>query len=215
MLEFASQIPDNIQIDGIDIASRLFPQSCPPNITLSIHSITSLPLSWDSRFIYVHQRLLMAALTTTMWKSTISEIFRTLQPGGWVELYEMGKLPEVGPYSTKMEGIRKALWNHKELMYDHEDELPVILAEVGFTQIQVDHRVLPMGRLAGQYGVDGNKDLMDVMYAMKTPVSKAGGLGFVSDEEEYDEVVAKTSKEWYENNALQDTFTFTARKPLL
>ena len=72
-----------------------------------------------------------------------------------------------------------------------------------------------MGRSAGQYGVDGNKDLMGVMYAMKTPVSKAGGLGFVSDEEEYDEVVAKTSKEWYENNALQDTFTFTARKPLL
>ena len=215
MLEFASEIPDNIQIDGIDIAPRLFPQSCPPNITLSIHSITSLPLSWDSRFIYVHQRLLMAALTTTMWKSAISEIFRTLQPGGWVELYEMGKLPEVGPYSTKMEGIRKALWNHKELMYDHEDELPVILAEVGFTQIQVDHRVLPMGHSAGQYGADGNKDLTDTMYSMKTPVLKAGGLGFVSNEEEFDEVVAKASEEWYENNALQDTFTFTARKPLL
>ena len=215
MLEFTSEIPDNIQIDRINITPRLFPQSCPPNITLSIHSITSPPLSWDSRFIYVHQRLLMAALTTTMWKSAISEIFHTLRPGGWVELYEMGKLPEVGPYSTKMEGICKALWNHKELMYDHEDELPVILAEVGFTQIQVEHRVLPMGRSVGQYGVDGNKDLMDVMYAMKTPVSKAGGLGFVSDEEEYDEVVAKTSEEWYENNALQDTFTFTARKPLL
>ena len=70
-------------------------------------------------------------------------------------------------------------------------------------------------RSAGHYGVDGNKDLTDVMYAMKTPVSKAGGLGFVSNEEEYDEVVAKTSEEWYENNALQDTFTFTARKPLL
>ena len=157
----------------------------------------------------------MATLMTTMWKSAISEIFHTLQPGGWVELYEMGKLPEVGPYSTKMEGIREALWNHKELMYDHEDKLPVILAEVGFTQIQVDHCVLPMGRSAGQYGVDGNKDLMDVMYAMKIPVSKVGGLGFVSDEEECDEVVAKTSEEWYENNALQDTFTFTARKPLL
>ena len=212
MLEFASEILDNIQIDGIDIAPHLFPQSCPPNITLSIHSITSLPLSWDSRFIYVHQRLLMAALTTTMWKSAISEIFCTLQPGGWVELYEMGKLPEVGPYSTKMEDMCKALWNHKELMYDHEDELPVILAEVGFTQIQVDHHVLPMGRSVGQYGVDGNKDLTDILYAMKTPVSKAGGLGFVS---EYDEVVAKTSEEWYENNALQDTFTFTTRKPLL
>ena len=114
-----------------------------------------------------------------------------------------------------MEGIRKALWNHKELMYDHENELPVILAEVGFTQIQVDHRVLPMGHSAGQYGADGNKDLTDTMYSMKTPVLKAGGLGFVSNEEEFDEVVAKASEEWYENNALQDTFTFTARKPLL
>ena len=72
-----------------------------------------------------------------------------------------------------------------------------------------------MGRSVGQYGVDGNKDLMNIMYAMKMPVSKAGGLGFVSDEEEYDEVVAKTSEEWYENNALQDTFTFTTRNPLL
>lgn len=157
----------------------------------------------------------MAALTTDMWKSAISEVFRVLQPGGWVELFEMGKLPQSGPYSTQVESMRKALLLHKKIMYDHEHEIPVILAEAGFTEIRVDHRVLPMGRSAGQYGVDGNKDLTEVMSGMKTPILIAGGFGFVSSEEEYDEAVAKMSQEWSENDAEMDQFTFVARKPQL
>lgn len=215
MLEFASEVSDKVQIEGIDIASRLFPHTYPANVALSIHSITSLPAAWDSRFAYVHQRLLMAALTTDMWKSAISEVFRVLQPGGWVELFEMGKLPQSGPYSTQVESMRKALLLHKKIMYDHEHEIPVILAEAGFTEIRVDHRVLPMGRSAGQYGVDGNKDLTEVMSGMKTPMLVAGGFGFVSSEEEYDEAVAKMSQEWSENDAEMDQFTFVARKPQL
>ena len=215
MLEFASEVSANVQIDGIDIASRLFPRTYPANVALYIHSITSLPAAWDSRFVYVHQRLLIAALTTHMWKSAVSEIFRVLRPGGWVELYEMGKPPRVGPYSTKMGSMLDALWDQKGLIWDHDHKLPVILAEVGFTQIQVDRRGLPMGHSAGQCGIDGNKDLMDIMYGMKTPVLKAGGFGCVTTEAEYGEVVAKTGEEWYENNAVEDTFTIIARKPLL
>ena len=206
MLEFASEVSHKVHIEGIDIASRLFPRTYPPNITFSIHSVTSLPLSWHSTFAYVHQRLLMAALTTSMWKSAISEMFRVLRPGGWVELLENGTPPSVGPYSAKLEAMARALWYHKGLMYDHEHKLPSILSETGFTKIHVDRRVISLRQ------VDRNRAMADVMYGMKTPMLKAGGFGLVSSAEEYDDVVARASKEWRENDGVITMLTFIATK---
>ncbi|KAH9841078.1 uncharacterized protein C8Q71DRAFT_743255 [Rhodofomes roseus] len=49
------------------------------------------------RFKLVHQRLLIAALRSWEWTVALREIFRVLQPGGWVQLGEVGPW-KAGPF---------------------------------------------------------------------------------------------------------------------
>src|ERR1700691_2243135 len=89
MLKLATQVPFTIQIQGINIGSCLFPTIYPTNLHFSINSITSLPDCWTSSFAFIHQRLLLGALTADMWKAKIAEIYCVLIPGGWAEFLEV------------------------------------------------------------------------------------------------------------------------------
>ena len=215
MLEFATQIPDTVEIQGIDIASRLFPQTYPPNIELSIESITSLPADWSRTFAYVHQRLLLAALTIDMWKSALAEIFRVLKPGGWVELVETtSRIPHVGPCSIKLNSMKFALYAHKNLLVDHKKQLRGLLLGAGFVGIEcIDHPV-PVGESAGENGREARTNFTNVVSAMKTPMLNAGGFGIVATEEEFDQNVMKMKEEWKRSEGVVEVFTFCAQKPL-
>ena len=214
MLEFATQIPDTVEIQGIDIASRLFPQTYPPNIELSIESITSLPADWSCTFAYVHQRLLLAALTIDMWKSALAEIFRVLKPGGWVELVETtSRIPHVGPCSIKLNSMKFALYAHKNLLVDHKKQLRGLLLGAGFVGIEcIDHPV-PVGESAGESGREARTNFTNVVSAMKTPMLNAGGFGIVATEEEFDQSVMKMKEEWKRSEGVVEVFTFCAQKP--
>ena len=214
MLEFATQIPDTVEIQGIDIASRLFPHTYPPNIELSIESITSLPADWSCTFAYVHQRLLLAALTIDMWKSALAEIFRVLKPGGWVELVETtSRIPHVGPCSIKLNSMKFALYAHRNLLVDHKKQLRGLLLGAGFVGIEcIDHPV-PVGESAGESGREARTNFTNVVSAMKTPMLNAGGFGIVATEEEFDQNVMKMREEWKRSEGVVEVFTFCAQKP--
>ena len=214
MLEFATQIPVTVEIQGIDIVSRLFPPTYPTNIHLSTKSITSLPADWTCKYAYVHQRLLLAALTIDMWKSALAEIFRVLKPGGWVELVETsGRIPHVGPCSIKLESMKFALYAHKNLLVDHKKQLRGLLLGAGFVGIEcIDHPV-PIGESAGESGREARTNFTDVVSALKTPMLNAGGFGIVATEEEFDQNVMKMKEEWERSEGVVEVFTFCAQKP--
>ena len=214
MLEFATQIPDTVEIQGIDIATRLFPQTYPTNIELSIESISSLPAEWSGTFAYVHQRLLLAALTIDMWKSALAEIFRVLKPGGWVELVETtSRIPHVGPCSIKLNSMKFALYAHKNLLVDHKKQLRGLLLGAGFVGIEcIDHPV-PIGESAGESGREARTNFTNVVSAMKTPMLNAGGFGIVATEDEFDQNVMKMREEWKRSEGVVEVFTFCAQKP--
>ncbi|KAF5350041.1 hypothetical protein D9756_009186 [Leucocoprinus leucothites] len=84
-----NKIP-SVYLRGIDISSHMFPSPSltPPNTSFSINSITSLPANWSNTISLIHQRLLMAALQAPQWHSALSEMYRVLAPGGWIQLFE-------------------------------------------------------------------------------------------------------------------------------
>lgn len=160
-----------------------------------MQSVTKLPAEWTNKFTVVHQRLLIAALRELEWPQAISEIYRVLKPGGWVQLFEL-ESGISGP----------AIAKHFEMIYRLSDiqgtmwrnitkRLPDFLKESGFINLHQDPRRTPVGAWAGKDGVVGKKNLLGALRGMKAPILKNGGLGLVSSEAEYDKLLEEVSEE--------------------
>ena len=86
--------------------------------------------------------------------------------------------------------------------------------ERGFTDITVEERSIPLGSWAGVRGCQARDNYLDVFRGMKTPVLRAGGLGFIKSEEEYDDMIAELEKEWdTTEGASIEFFIIYAKKP--
>ncbi|GAW02522.1 hypothetical protein LENED_004184 [Lentinula edodes] len=194
-----------LDIECIDISSAQFPSTHPPEIHFSVNSIVNLPNpDWTDTFSFAHQRLLVAAMNNTLWRSAVAELFRVIKPGGWVELVEIEAQDfsswSVGPNSTKLASLINALYGGKGVIGDLSVYLPVILKEAGFVNVQCDPRRVTIG---GEVDATPHKG---------TEVK--GGYGVVDTVEEYEalvrgtEVKLKNSKEAYTT-----FFAILARKP--
>lgn len=89
---------------GIDIAP-IFPLEIKPiNTEFQIQNVTHrLPFD-DNSFDYIHMRLMLAVLKEEEWKSVVlSELFRILKPGGYIESHEFDfRIVNQGPCMKKL-----------------------------------------------------------------------------------------------------------------
>ncbi|KIK61407.1 hypothetical protein GYMLUDRAFT_42991 [Collybiopsis luxurians FD-317 M1] len=205
-----------LNMECIDISSRPFPKNqLSSNIHFSVHSAADLPGGWNSTFSFVHQRLLIAALDDPTSRSIISEFFRVLLPGGWVELVEIeGKDLHyaVGPSSTRLQSILVKMIKAKELVGNLNTYLPRSLAEAGFVDVQCDIRNIPIGIGEGEYSAEAWGKFWR---GLKRDVMDGGGYGVVKAEDEYEELVDETVREWKtcSKQAYITYYTILARKP--
>lgn len=220
MLAFASSVPSTIEVHGIDISDRLFPEpgSYPANLKFSVESITSLPPSWSSQFKFVRQRFLMAGLTRDMWKEALKEMWSVLVPGGWVELTETSLVPGGdGPNVKKASAAVERLFRFKGLVPDPANHLPALIEEAGFVDERMEHRQAAMGRSGGQDGIDMCKNLMSVLPALKASILGLSGGEFgvegLTSEEEYDAMVSGCEDDWMNSGTHTNYYVFFARKP--
>ncbi|KAF8905799.1 S-adenosyl-L-methionine-dependent methyltransferase [Gymnopilus junonius] len=212
LLEAEEEIPAHVEMHGFDIESRLFPRAHPLNTSFSKLSVTSLPFEWDGAFSFVHQRLLVAALQKPDWERAISEMYRVLAIDGWVQLGEVGPW-KAGTVTEKHQNLVQALFDAKGLVLDCAAYIPTMLAQAGFANIRVEERSIPLGKWAGDHGADGATNFIGVFRAMKTPILKAGGLGIVRSEQEFDRLLDQVELEWDQTPGADIKFyIFSAQK---
>ncbi|KAK0432282.1 S-adenosyl-L-methionine-dependent methyltransferase [Armillaria borealis] len=187
-LSLAEEVPSSVSLTAIDIQSKIFPESFPPNVVFLLHSVTDLPSQWTDTYSLVNQRFLYGALTGPQWEVTLDELHRVVAPGGWVQLVE-GTITSghMGPFSTKISNLWSALFAHKGLPVDIMRRLPDMLTQAGFVNMWSETRALPL---------DFRDDLTSAFSAMCGPLFEGGGLGLVSSEQEYDDLIACVAKEW-------------------
>ncbi|KIK55602.1 hypothetical protein GYMLUDRAFT_230967 [Collybiopsis luxurians FD-317 M1] len=207
-----------LDVEGFDITNRQFPRNHPPNIHFSLHSVADLPAEWNGTFLYAHQRLMVSALSDSLWRKAASELFRVLVPGGWLELVEIEvksfRNLDVGPYSKKLQSLIVVLYAKKGLIVDSETYHPLLLKEAGFVDIRFEPRRLLIKRSGENgYHLDG-WDLEIFCRALKEPILNGGGYSFVETEGEFEELLRGAMFELGKSNEASVTIhTILARKP--
>ncbi|KZP32664.1 S-adenosyl-L-methionine-dependent methyltransferase [Athelia psychrophila] len=216
LLDFANEVPSTVSIYGVDISSRLFPSDPPSNIQFLAGSITQLPENWTSTFALVNQRLLFAGLSATAWQAAFSEMYRVLEPGGWVNLCELNCDVdyldfEYGPAVKKTMILVREIFRSANVLADAVYHLAGWLEQAGFTNIHTEMRRIPLN---GDEGRPMRENSCSVYVAMKTPAMKAGGFGLVQSEAEYDDLVQAYGEEVaVTDNAALLNYTISAQKP--
>ncbi|KAF5383925.1 hypothetical protein D9757_007409 [Collybiopsis confluens] len=205
-----------LDIECTDISDQQFPEAYPPNIHFSVHSVIELPREWTGTFSYVHQRLLIGALDDSRWRKALSELFRVLAHGGWVELVEHDATEssfDVGPHSKKLVSLLSVMYADRGIISNLGTYLPRILEEVGFVDVHWEARRTTIGPSEE----DGyrSEEFREIYMGMKQAVVNAGGYGFVQTGEEYAELLQGSTKEWNDLNgeANYGFYSVFARKP--
>lgn len=188
-------------LHGIDVSNRQFPEDHPTNMSFSVCSVLSLPESWDQRFDFIHQRLLVGALKTSEWPVAFSNMYRALKPGGWVQIGEYSEWDApmgVESATARHKRIHYALFNARRLDLDIYAKIPGLLSDAGFVHVNVETLRVPLGKTGGNAGTDGSRNLIAVFRALKVHILREGGFGFVHSEAEIDKLIDDVAKEWDE-----------------
>jgi len=156
----------------------------------------------------------VGALIGDMWKTAIWEMSRVVTAGGWVELVEItGNFPQVGPHSTKLSLLCEEFMREKQFLFDCPIQIPDMLEEAGFIDVRSERRMVHLGRSVGQDGIDGSINFASAYVALKTPILRAGGYGYVQSEEEYDALVFGAKEEWLSGDVDFPFYVIYAQKP--
>jgi SAM-dependent methyltransferase len=219
IMDLAKSVNTSIPMFAIDIESRNFPVSPPKQIEFRVESATRLPAEWTNTFSLVHQRLLMAGLQRSEWPIVLGEIHRVLRPGGWVQLGESstwgGEHPGK-PCLEKLTAMVRSIASSRNLNLDCAKDMPKMLADAGFVEVQSESRMQRVGKWNGESGVANRINQVALFKSYKTPVLKAGGIGYVSSEEESDLRLEGVEREWDEIPGTEkEFFIFLAKKPLV
>jgi len=217
---FAKNFNDNVilNVECIDITDKQFPRDLdlPANIHFSINSILDLPPHWSNTFVYAHQRLLICAMNKTGWPLAISELFRALKPGGWLELVEFkaNNLEfDVGPNTAKLHALLDRLYAETGIIGDLDVYLPRLLEKTGFLEIHCESRSIPIRRSAADE-VDYSQRFYELYMGMKGPALMGHGYGVIKTSKEYDTLLEGCLEEWRDSQDARATyFTIIARKP--
>ncbi|KAF2129629.1 S-adenosyl-L-methionine-dependent methyltransferase [Dothidotthia symphoricarpi CBS 119687] len=189
--DFHSMISSTAQLVGIDIEGRMYPAKYPLQMSFEVGSVLSLPTSWSNSFDLVYQRLLLAGLKISDWPTAISEDFRVLKSGGYVQLVEVDlRNMDVGPNSARLLDTLKKLFAMNNMDLNQADSLPSLVKGAGFVDVQVHDKEW---RLHGDSNVLSRENALRGHRGLKGPVVK---YGLFSSDAEFDDMMTGVETEW-------------------
>ncbi|KAF8144709.1 hypothetical protein K438DRAFT_1873283 [Mycena galopus ATCC 62051] len=186
IMDLAKSVNTSVPMFGIDIESRMFPVSPPKQIEFRVESATNLPAEWTKTF------------------SLLGE------SAAWGGDYP-GK-----PCLEKLTAMVRSICSSRNLNLDCAKDMPKMLADAGFVEVQSESKMQRVAKWDGESGIINRINQLAIFKAYKTPVLKAGGIGYVSSEEEYDLLLEGVEREWDEISGTEkEFFIFWAKKPLV
>ncbi|KZT60178.1 S-adenosyl-L-methionine-dependent methyltransferase [Calocera cornea HHB12733] len=209
----AKMVPSSVTVYGIDIESRLFPPVL-PNTKFLACSTLDLPSEWTSKFVYVHQRLMVLAFTHDAWKKCISDFFRILKPGGWVRLEEYDGVRvfdgyrEPSPlYRRFLQGL-SVLGEKRGIASDNLLKITGLMKDAGFEDVQFTKSMVLL------CGEDALAAGMSAWRGLKARFLSVGGLGLGAAAEEFDTFMDEMEEELRGSLTELMFVTWTAQKPV-
>jgi len=216
LTDLAKIVPPTVELHGCDMTSAKYPaqELLPPNIHMHVESVLSLPEKWTNHFDLIHQRFLVGALRRDKWPVALSELFRTLKPGGSVQLVEnlYTCTVESGPIKRHFEIFDKVFAAHG-LVREIAIELPQFLQEAGYVDITWEEKIVPTGN-AKEWGPLAGMAAASHMRVFRDTGKLVVAGGFVGSQEEYDEITDGVEREWAEKGEHLPCRIICARKPL-
>ncbi|KAI8974720.1 S-adenosyl-L-methionine-dependent methyltransferase [Pilobolus umbonatus] len=150
--DMAETYPES-KFTGVDI-SFVFPETVEQtNVELQVCNITKEMPFEDESFDYIHQRLLLFALSRNDFLESLKNAYRLLKPGGYIEMVEpnMKSFHNIGPLMTELGSYIDAMMNMKGMLSDIGENLEILLEEAGFENIEVEIKRLPINH-SGRVG---------------------------------------------------------------
>ncbi|RMZ70926.1 tam domain methyltransferase [Pyrenophora seminiperda CCB06] len=149
------------------------------NMTIDLSSITpQAEPGWhfSDKFELIHLRNMKGSFTH--WEEVYAEIYKSLTPGGWIEVvdWDLGQVPlgpESTPHAIPMPTLRKLYVAFMEASFQSGRPLglfymhPTYLADAGFTDIQTTHVNVPVGQWTpADDDDDGQRSLGKMMFVL-------------------------------------------------
>jgi SAM-dependent methyltransferase len=145
------------------------------------------------QFHYVHQRLLVAGIPFQQWPFVMRELKRVAQPGGWVELIEMGTtFHHAGPATKQFLEWLALIGATRGIDVSKVSEIGTLLYHSGFSNTHAKTETIPVGSWGGRIGNLFAQDLLAGWPSMK---SSAHSLLNVSSDV-FDAVIGRLETEW-------------------
>ncbi|RUS26923.1 S-adenosyl-L-methionine-dependent methyltransferase [Jimgerdemannia flammicorona] len=189
ILDLATEHPE-VKFFGVDIA-RMFPADIkPPNIMFmsQVNILDGLPFE-TGKFDFVQMRQMNLAILKEDWPHVISEIYRVLKPGGYIQLLEIGgkyvtKDPEAKNFVRKAEAFVAARGQDPHAA----TKLASLIKKAGFQLIQHEARSIPLG-WNGPLGDVMLDDLRQSTIASKPTLAAALGMESLDFDKYIDDVL--------------------------
>lgn len=148
-MEMGDQYP-SAEILGVDL-TPIQPGWVPPNVRFELDDIT-LPWLWpENSFDFIHIRNMVGSIRN--WPGVFAQALRCLKPGGSIEVSEIRTHFECQDGSFEERGKSCKIWEETfheiagGMGFDFDPilKVPAWLESVGFKNVEVDSRKVPVG----------------------------------------------------------------------
>ena len=157
------------EIHGVDI-SPIQPKYLPGNCTFYVADVMEGLWFQDEKFDFIHSRDIHSGIPGNRWDEYLSEIFRLLKPGGWLQLIEMdpwpscddGTLSQDSAWITYLLAMKEMLDQSGVKVFGLGRELARLVEEAGFMNITEITLKVPLGKWTKGNVVRQGRGLMRV-----------------------------------------------------
>jgi ubiquinone/menaquinone biosynthesis C-methylase UbiE len=204
--ELAQQFPA-ARISNLDLEQAKTSGSMLPNSTFVQGNILEGLKFADDTFDFVHQRLLISAITVSRWPEVIRELRRVTRPGGYIELVECTfEGANLGPLTQEF-----FAWGIQVFQSRNIDPLiiPTLgqqMKEAGFQDVQERVLDLPLGSWGGRVGKLLQENQYAVFQSMRAAYTRSGG------ERKFDTLLEQLPQEWEQYRSLFRFYIFFGKK---